>query len=78
MTTHLNDALKNLSSKILSYEPSIYNNIMRCIFYPMKDSDELREAVKLWLTNESTATTKYGYISLWNTSKVTDMSKNVL
>jgi len=39
----------------------------------MKDSDELREAVKLWLDNESTAITKYGHISLWNTSKVTDM-----
>jgi hypothetical protein len=40
----------------------------------MKDNDELREAVKLWLGNKSIAITKYGHISLWNTSNVTDMS----
>ena len=44
------------------------------LFYQMKYSDELREAVKLWLDDESTAITKYGHISLWNTSNVTDMS----
>ena len=40
----------------------------------MKDSDEFREAVKLWLTNESKAIIKYGHISRWDTSNVTDMS----
>jgi len=40
----------------------------------MKDSGELREAVKLWLTNESTVITKYGHISLWDTSDVTCMA----
>ena len=69
-----NDALRGLLHKILSYEPNIYNHIMRSVFYPMKDSDELREAVKLWLTNESKAIKTYGHISLWNTSNVTDMS----
>jgi len=68
-----NDALRCLLHKINSYEPFIYNTIMRIVFYPMKDSNELREAIKLWLDNESTAITKYGHISLWNTSKVTDM-----
>ena len=33
-------------------------------------NNELREAVKLWLNNESKAITKYGHISLWDTSKV--------
>ncbi len=69
-----NDALCSLLHKILSYEPNIYNNIMRIVFYQMKDSKELREAVGLWLYKESIAMTKYGHISLWNTSKVTDMS----
>ena len=40
----------------------------------MKDSNELREAVKLWVTTESKAIINYGHISLWNTSNVTNMS----
>ena len=55
-----NDALRGLLHKIHSYEPFIYNTIMISIFYPMKDSDELREAVKLWLGDESKAISKYG------------------
>ena len=66
-------ALRGLLHKIHSYEPFIYNTIMRSVFYPMKDSNELRDAVKHWLTNESKAITKYGHISLWDTSNVTDM-----
>ena len=73
-STHTIDALRGLLSNILSYEPSIYNQIMRSVFYPMKDSGELREAVTLWLSDESTAIIKYGHISLWDTSNVTDMS----
>ena len=73
MTTHSNVKLKKLLNKILSYESELYNTIMRSVFYPMKDSEELREAVKLWLNNESIAITKYGHISLWDTSNVTNM-----
>ena len=69
-----NDALCSLLHKILSYESNIYNTIMRAVFYPMKDSDELRDAVKLWINNESKAILKYGHISLWNTSNVNNMS----
>ena len=72
---HSNDELCTLLHKIHSYEPNIYNTIMRSAFYQMKDSDELRKAVKLWLRDESKAITKYGHISLWDTSNVTDMSK---
>jgi surface protein len=74
-STHTNDALRDLLHKIRSYEPNIYNQIIRSVFYPMKDSEELREGVQLWLTNESIAIIKYGHISLWDTSKVTDMSR---
>ena len=70
-----NDELCSLLHNIHSYEPFIYNTIMGSVFYKMKDSNELREAVKLWLDNESTAITKYGHISLWNTSNVTNMNK---
>ena len=69
-----NDALRRLLHKINSYEPFIYNQIMRSVFYQMKDSKELREAVKLWINNESKAKTKYGHISLWDTSNVTNMN----
>ncbi len=68
-----NDTLICLLHKIHSYEPNIYNQIMRSVFYPMKDSDELRKAVKHWLRDESKAKIKYGHISLWDTSKVTNM-----
>ena len=67
-----NDALRGLLCNIHSYESELYNTIMRSVFYPMKDSDELREAVKLWLRDEFTAILKYGHISLWDTSNVTD------
>ena len=72
--THTNYELICLLGKIHSYEPFIYNKIMISVFYKMKDSKELRKAVKLWLRDESKAITKYGHISLWDTSKVTDMS----
>ena len=68
------DELPALLHNIHSYEPGLYNKIIRTVFYQMKDTDELREAVKLWLNNESIAIIKYGHISLWNTSNVTDMS----
>ena len=69
-----NDELCILLRNIQSYEPNIYNTIMRSVFYQMKNSKELRKAVKLWLTNESKAIIKYGHISLWDTSNVTNIS----
>ena len=53
-------------------ETNIYT--MGVIFYQMKDSGELLEAVKLWLGDKSTAITKYGHIENWDTSKVTNMN----
>jgi len=73
--THTNDELICLLHKIHSYESGLYQIILSLIFYPMKDSVELRKAVKLWLKDKSKAITKYGHISLWNTSNVTSMSK---
>ena len=53
-------------------ETTIYNT-MGGLIYQMEDSKELREAVKLWLDDESTAITKYGHIGKWDTSNVTNM-----
>ena len=44
------------------------------IFQP-KNRNELKEAVDLWCNNEQYAFTKYGDISKWDTSSVTDMSE---
>ena len=75
MTTHSNVKLKKLLNKINDYEACLYKIIKSLVFYQMKDSKELRKAVKLWLGDESKAIIKYGHISLWNTSNVTNMSK---
>ena len=38
------------------------------------DNDSLRVAVKLWVDDKKAALGRYGDISEWNTSEVTDMS----
>lgn len=37
-------------------------------------NETIREAVKLWQTDQQSAILRYGYISEWNTSKVTNMT----
>ena len=37
------------------------------------DDKTIRKAVKLWARDEAKATKKYGHISTWDTSAVTDM-----
>ena len=37
------------------------------------NNETLRDAVKEWLYDESKAEKKYGHISGWDTSEVTDM-----
>ena len=64
-----------LVNKIYDYESSLYNIIKSQIFYKLKDNDEIRIAVKLWLNNEKEALELYGHISLWDTSRITDMRK---
>ena len=67
------DELRCLLHKINDYESGLYQNILSLVFYQMKDSYELREAVALWLTDKSTAIIKYGHIGNWDTSNVTDI-----
>ena len=69
-----NEELRGLLHKINEYESDLCKNISSLVFYKIKDSNELREAVKLWLRDESTAKTKYGHIGNWDTSKVTNMN----
>lgn len=39
------------------------------------NNETLREAVKEWLDDDKLAELKYGHISNWDTSDITDMSK---
>jgi surface protein len=41
---------------------------------PPLTNDSVRDAVRMWNANRSKAEAKYGHISAWNTSWVTDMS----
>ena len=45
-----------------------------CIDYCKLNNDSIRIAVKEWLENKDKAIEKYGDISTWDTSNVTDMS----
>ena len=65
--------LYTLLVKLEDYEPSIYDKIKSLVLYPIKDTNELQIAVKLWLKNEYKAKNKYGHISNWDTSNVEDM-----
>tara|TARA_B100000886_G_C20306776_1_gene442086 strand:+ start:613 stop:825 length:213 start_codon:yes stop_codon:yes gene_type:complete len=38
------------------------------------NNETIREAVKEWLEDASKSESKYGHISSWDTSEVTDMS----
>ena len=43
--------------------------------HPFENKDELKEAVNLWDSNKEECIQKYGHISDWDTSKITDMNK---
>ena len=66
--------LQNLLLEINDYESELLDIIKSMVFYKFKDNYEIRKAVNLWLSNELEALNLYGHISLWDTSKVTDMS----
>jgi|TARA_B110000211_G_C13920582_1_gene482554 hypothetical protein len=38
------------------------------------NNETIRDAVKEWLNDDKLAKSKYGHISIWDTSEVTDMS----
>jgi len=63
-----NYVLHSLLRNIHSYEPNIYNTIMRSLFYPIKDSDELREVVKqrIYSDNQIWAYRKLEYFKVIN------------
>ena len=58
--------------------------LLSCVAFPVfgrggasfkPDNEELREAVDLWFSRPRAAEERYGPMSTWDTSRVTDMSK---
>ena len=61
---------------INSYEPELVNIIKYYMnTYTFKTKEELQEAVNLWCENMADALEKYGHISDWDVSLITDMSE---
>ena len=53
----------------------IENVIKGYVILKPKTKQELQEAIDLWCDNKDEAFKKYGHISNWDTSLITDMSK---
>ena len=53
----------------------LQNTIIDFTIFKPKTKDELQEVVDLWCDNNVEALTRYGDISLWDTSLITDMSQ---
>ena len=58
----------------MEFLPNEIDNIIKdyVIFKP-KTKDELYKAVKIWCDNKEKALSKYGHISIWDTSLITKM-----
>ena len=64
--------------KINNYEPSLIVYIKKYIYYKFKDRSELIEAINLYFIdtlNHTQIKYKYGDISLWDVSNITDFSE---
>ncbi len=59
-----------------NYEPGIVDMIFKFMkSYTFKRNEELYEGVNLWCGNREEAIQKYGHISYWDVSHITDMSQ---
>ena len=52
----------------------VLDHIKDYIIFKPKTKEELQEAVDLWCKDKDEALNKYGHISIWDTSLITDMS----
>ena len=53
----------------------IVNSIEKYVSYKPENKNQLQEAVNLWCNHKSMALKKYGHISDWNTSLITNMKE---
>ena len=62
-----------LINKLSKYEQGIID-IIKYFINIFISNQELKEAVHLWSNNKNKCIKKYGHISYWDVSKITDMS----
>ena len=72
-------------NKLYDYEPALFLKIKSYIYYPFKSNEELRRAVNIIFGRQKKNykfyeiqmkyKLKYGHISFWDTSRITNMSK---
>ena len=68
--------LKELIKSIDDYEPNLVLAIKQFTkSYIFKTNEELKEAVTIWCSNKDECLKKYGHISNWDVSLITDMKK---
>ena len=59
----------------MEYLPDeVLTELKEYIIFKPKTKKELQNAVNLWCIDKNEALIKYGHISLWDTSFITDMS----
>ena len=61
-------------SRIQNYEYSIYLQILKLWIYQPQTNNELRQAVDIWCKDRNKGIETYGHISLWDTTKIRNMS----
>ena len=67
--------LEDFLEKLNDYEPGIINIIQYYTkTYTFESNKELKDAVNLWNENKDECIKRYGHISDWDTSNITDMS----
>ena len=69
--------MMGLMLMLYNYEPEIVKIIEKFMtIYTFTSKEELQEAVDMWCKDEKQeeAKKKYGHISYWNVSQITDMS----
>ena len=70
--------MMGLMLMLYNYEPEIINIIEKYMTtYTFTNKKELKEAVDMWCEEETReeAEEKYGHISYWDVSQITDMSE---
>lgn len=58
--------------KLNDYEPGIID-IIKKYSYTFENNEEIRHGMYLWNNNKNECIERYGHISDWNTSNITDM-----
>ena len=53
----------------------VVTELKEYVFFKPNNKEELQEAIDLWYKNKNEALNKYGHISIWDTSLITDMSE---